>query len=260
MRNKLVITLAAIVLVSGCTTSSQQTTSYSQPTNTSITTTPPIPLTKTSFTLPSDRLNIYTLGDSLTAGDRDDEELGGYPTRLEALIKPNRPNVKAVNIGHSGEDSSGVLEKQLPQTIAAHPDLVLLLIGSNDMWNNCWNENGALTETVAHYEQNIEQILTKLTAANIKVMLGLVDDQSKRPAAREICTATNGLTRMSQIADAFNSVLREQAARYNALLVDFSASDIFTNPTTLADDGNHPNSKGYEVMAQLWFESLKHYL
>ena len=33
-------------------------------------------------------------------------------------------------------------------------------------------------------------------------------------------------------------------------------TDIFTNPATLADDGNHPNAAGYDVIAGMWMRKV----
>jgi lysophospholipase L1-like esterase len=65
-----------------------------------------------------------------------------------------------------------------------------------------------------------------------------------------------------------------QVTRYNAALtalaalpgppelapVDFYATTIFTDPATLADDGNHPNAAGYDAIAALWAAALAQWL
>jgi lysophospholipase L1-like esterase len=47
------------------------------------------------------------------------------------------------------------------------------------------------------------------------------------------------------------------AAQYGALTVDFYDSAIFSDPSTLIEDGNHPNPAGYDLVAELWFEVLR---
>ncbi|MBL8103862.1 MAG: hypothetical protein JNM02_15115, partial [Anaerolineales bacterium] len=44
--------------------------------------------------------------------------------------------------------------------------------------------------------------------------------------------------------------------QYGALTVDFYNTGIFTNPDTLADDGNHPNPAGYDLITQAWYKAL----
>ncbi len=73
-------------------------------------------------------------------------------------------------------------------------------------------------------------------------------------------TTADDLAHMSAHITAYNEIIRRKAAEYNAVSVDFHDTDIFTNPATLYDDGNHPNSSGYEQVAQIWFAALEPYL
>lgn len=98
--------------------------------------------------------------------------------------------------------------------------------------------------------------MSRLSQANIKIFVGLVDDQSRRPDAVNVCTSSAGRTRMTQIANAFNNIIRTKATTYGATVVDFYNTTIFTNSTTLSDDGNHPSAAGYAAMAQLWFNAI----
>jgi lysophospholipase L1-like esterase len=50
------------------------------------------------------------------------------------------------------------------------------------------------------------------------------------------------------------------AARHGVVTVDFYNTDIFTNPATLYDDGNHPNSAGYDAITQKWWQVLQGYI
>ncbi len=61
---------------------------------------------------------------------------------------------------------------------------------------------------------------------------------------------------MSEQVKRYNTIITEKAAQYGALTVDFYNSDIFTNPETLADDGNHPNPAGYDLITQAWYKQL----
>ena len=211
----------------------------------------------TSNNLPSGELTFYALGDSLTEGDRDETDMGGYPPRLQSKIEEVRPGSRVISIGRSGNDSTGVVDGQLSTAVSARPDGALVLIGSNDMWQDCWNDNDTSADTISTYRNNMETIMSRLHSANIKIYVGLVDDQSRRPAANDICTSASNISRMSRIATAFNNIIREKAQTYNATIVDFNNSTIFTSSNTLSDDGNHPNAAGYEAMARLWFAAVR---
>ncbi len=221
----------------------------------------PTPSTNTNsaVSVHTGALTIYSLGDSLTAGDGDDSGQNGYPNRLLADINSIRPGSTIHNIGVSGVDSSTLVQDQLPQALQAHPDLVTVLIGSNDMWQDGWNDTDTSTATIQNYRDNIETILSQLHQAGIKVYIGLVDDQSLRPAAQGSGMSLNDTqrARMSRIATAFNQIIQQKAAQYGATTVDFYHTTIFTSSSTLADDGNHPNANGYDAMTGLWFNAIR---
>lgn len=254
----------------------------------------PIPLEATQVTAPTDApvaqppaetlpplpagpLTIVTLGDSLTQGDGDDSGRG-YPGRLLDLINASRPGSDLVNLGQSGWSSDALIngdqgiESQLTRGVAAVNKAVsegrgviaLVWIGSNDLWylyeyGDGTDENDAAD--LSRYETNLDMILKGLTGAGARVAVALLDDQSRRPVALKGEAFTNisaeELQRMSAQVVRYNQVLKNKAAQYGAVTVDFYSSFIFTNPATLYDDGNHPNQAGYDIIAEMWFNALK---
>ncbi|MBN8579666.1 MAG: hypothetical protein J0L96_03255, partial [Anaerolineae bacterium] len=109
-------------------------------------------------------------------------------------------------------------------------------------------------------EPNIETILSDLRSTGAQVIIALLDDQSQRPVALrgEAFTAItpDELAMMSEQVKRYNAIIQSQAAQYGALTVDFYNSDIFIIPATLADDGNHPNAAGYDLITQAWYKAL----
>ncbi len=230
--------------------------------------------------LPVGALSIVSLGDSLTQGDGDDSGLGGYPPRLQALVEALRPGSQALNLGRSGWASIDLITglngepSQLEQALAAKPQVAMVWIGSNDLWYLYEYGPDPITAEAEQadlqaYETNIDTILGRLTQSGAKVLIALLDDQSKRPVvanppnpAEPAFTATSAddLARMSAHVNAYNEIIRRKAAQYGAQTVDFFTTDIFTNPATLYSDGNHPNTAGYEKITQIWFAALEPYL
>ncbi|MGA3056713.1 MAG: SGNH/GDSL hydrolase family protein [Candidatus Limnocylindrales bacterium] len=227
-------------------------------------------------TLQPGALTIATLGDSLTEGQGDDSGRDGYPGRLKSLIDPLRPGTRIVNVGHSGWTSTDLINGQngepseLSQAIDARPDVALVWIGSNDLWY-LYEGGPEPMETsfeqadLATYEANIDRILRELTGHSAVVFIALLDDQSKRPVVAhpnptepvfsEMTAADLAL--MSAHVKAYNEAIRRTAARYGATTVDFFNTTIFTDPATLYGDGNHPNTAGYDRVAQIWFAAVK---
>jgi lysophospholipase L1-like esterase len=207
-------------------------------------------------------LTVVALGDSLTEGQGDDSGSGGYPPRLQTLLEALRPGTQVQNFGHSGWASIDLINglegqpSQLEQAEAADADLALVWIGSNDLWY--LYEYGPEQMTVENeqldlqtYEANLDTILSRLSQAGAQIFIALLDDQSKRPVVADPPNPAE---------PAYNEIIRRKAAEYGALTVDFYNTDIFTNPATLYDDGNHPNVAGYEQIAQIWFAALEPYL
>lgn len=226
--------------------------------------------------LPSGPVAMVALGDSLTQGDGDDTG-PGYTLRLLDMVNAIRPGSTMTNFGQSGWNSdalikgdqglSGQLTRSLGELEIAAAEgrgaVALVWIGSNDLWylyefGEGTNENDALD--AEHFASNMDVILGELRAAGAQVIIALLDDQSKRPVALkgEAFTAItpDELNRMSLQVTRYNEIISEKAAQYGALTVDFYSTDIFTNPVTLYDDGNHPNAAGYDIIAQKWFDAL----
>ena len=230
--------------------------------------------------IPVGALSIVSLGDSLTRGDGDDSGIGGYPPRLKILVDALRPGSQMLNLGRSGWAAIDLINgingerPQLDEALADHPQLVTIWIGSNDLWYlyeygpDPMTAEAEQTDLQA-YESNIDIILSRLTQSGAKVLIALLDDQSKRPVvvnppnpAEPAFTAISAddLARMSAHVKTYNEIIRRKAAQYGAETVDFYNTDIFTNPATLYDDGNHPNTAGYEKITQIWFAALSPYL
>jgi lysophospholipase L1-like esterase len=106
----------------------------------------------------------------------------------------------------------------------------------------------------------MDAILSALKENGIKAFVALVDDQAKRPVAftADVEPYTQeDRDRMSRRAVAYNEVIAGKAAEHGATTVDFFNTDLLTNPETLAADGNHPNAKGYDLIARKWFEAIE---
>jgi lysophospholipase L1-like esterase len=227
--------------------------------------------------LPPGPISMIAIGDSLTEGDGD-ESGRGYPGRLLALVNEIRVGSTITNFGRSGWNSSALIDGdqgllgQLPRAVdeiaiaksQGRGVVVLVWIGSNDLWY-LYEFGGDVgdeqeVQELAHFSENIDTILSELRNAGAEVIIALLDDQSKRPIALAgqafVEITPDELNRMAIQVVRYNEVITQKADQYGALTVDFYNTDIFTNRSTLYDDGNHPNANGYDVIAQKWFEVL----
>lgn len=213
-------------------------------------------------------LRVVCIGDSLTAGDGDDGGKG-YPGRLQARLQRARPGSKVANYGVAGQTSQMVLEgyeqhgSQVKQALAFHPDVACVWVGSNDLWYLYEYNNPTAADEAADvqkFRKRVRAIIEAFRTQHVRVVIALLDDQSKRPVARAgkafqgISAAE--LVRMSRQVAAYNAVIREEAARLSATVVDFNATTIFVDPSTLSDDGNHPNARGYDRVTDVWWKAF----
>ncbi|MSP12990.1 MAG: SGNH/GDSL hydrolase family protein [Chloroflexi bacterium] len=238
--------------------------------------------TATATLLPPGAVTLATLGDSLTEGDGDNFELGGFPGRLLPLLQGRRPASTVTNLGHSGWDSemlingNGGVPSQLNQAVtllnqaaaAGQAPMAMVWIGSNDLWYLYSNEGetppGEEQQDVQHFTGNIDTILRTLRGAGAAVFIALLDDQSKRPVMADPAirmailpgiSATEVISMSLQVTR-YNQAIAGMAAQHGASTVDFYHTTIFTDTATLNEDGIHPNGAGYDLITQIWFSAM----
>lgn len=231
---------------------------------------PPVPIT-------SGPINLIAIGDDLTRGVGDN--IGrGYPGRLLELVSQIRPNSTVINFGQPGWTSddlnhgrgqfSGQLERAVGEVQSAYSQgrgaIVLVWVGENDLWELYSGKTEVAPEReeqdVKRFSGNIETMLSLIRETGAAVIVARLDDQSLRPArtrSEAYPDITAGeLERMSAQIRKYNAVIDAAAQKYNAFTVNFYGSEIFTQPATLASDGYHPNSAGYDLISQVWYKAV----
>ena len=143
------------------------------------------------------------------------------------------PDVRTLNFGRGGDTTDHVLER-LDEVIAAQPDEIVVLVGTNDL---------GLRQTVEHLVRNTETICVNLRRA-LPGSRMLV--QSVMPRGREYA---------SRIQEA-NIHLRQFASTVHAQFLDLwptmALDDGELNPL-YTDDRLHLSSAGYEA----WLGELR---
>ena len=220
-------------------------------------------------------VTLVTLGDSLTYGEGDQEGIGFTGRLLEAIdAADGRSGSTLVNLGQSGWDSAQMVEGQLPDAVTAVGEaegaaLATVLIGSNDLWYVYANSPGDDTTTddedtaLELYRANLDSAVTALQDAGAVIVVGLPDDQSLRPIAADIELlrgyfpefTEDEVGRMSALAQRFAATAEEVATQHGAPTV-VTDDPFWTDASTMADDGGHPNGAGYEVLAQLFLTAI----
>jgi lysophospholipase L1-like esterase len=179
---------------------------------------------------------VVFLGDSITDG-WDDEGAGGF--------FPGRP---WVNRGISGQTTPQMLVRFRPDVLALQPKAVVILAGTNDIAGN----TGPMP--LSAVEDNIASMAELARAHGIRVVLASVlpvsdtgKDAQGQPLDRTRCRPP------AQIAE-LNGWLRSYARANGHVYLDYASALADASGrlrADLADDGLHPNAKGYAVMTPL---------
>jgi uncharacterized repeat protein (TIGR02543 family) len=199
---------------------------------------------------------ILPLGDSITDGYT---VLGGYriplfstahaanqhityvgslqngPTTVDGVTFPRN------NEGHDGWTITQIAGLVPSPALSSSPNIILLHIGTNDMYNGTSVAPGAA--------QRLDSLVGSLVsnAPNALIVVAKIipnSDSSREP-----------------IVQAYNSDLAPYiTARISkgqhVVLVDQHANF----PTSELQDGTHPNTAGYAQMASVWYAAIKQYL
>jgi lysophospholipase L1-like esterase len=154
------------------------------------------------------------------------------------------PGKDYVNRGISGQVTSEMLGRLKPDVIDVRPRAMILLAGTNDL------SRGTDTRTI---ENNLIAITELARANNIKVILCSilpVSDYHKTENPRFEMTKTHDPAKIREVNQWMQSYCRSGVCTY----VDYFSAMVDSAgmlQSDLADDGLHPNAKGYRIMAPL---------
>jgi lysophospholipase L1-like esterase len=186
---------------------------------------------------------IYVgFGDSITEGTGD-EEGGGYPPRLEALLVARGHNVDVRNRGLAGETTAEGLTR-LDAVLAQGGDVLLLMEGTNDV------PRYVSPETTVF---NLDEMASKARRAGMDVVMATIIPRS--PTAH--VDDENVLTQY------WNEAIRDLAGTSERELAD-PYEEFITTPNMFnelydrdpLDPVGHPNARGYDRLAHVFLDVI----
>lgn len=181
--------------------------------------------------------NICVFGDSLVYGMGDNIE-GGWVTRLQHKIKGKN---KFWNFGIPGDQTSDLLERIEKESNEKKPDIAIVLIGANDsQYQDPQNKNETLID-IKTYKDNlgkIFKILNKYTQEIIFIGLPKMNDEITNNWTYKYHFCNDNLKKYDSVIQEF---CKENNLKYVHIFDLLDESDL--------SDGAHPNSKGYEKIA-----------
>ena len=172
--------------------------------------------------------------------------MGNSITELWTTVSPSFfDNKNYVNRGISGQTTPQMLIRFRQDVINLNPFAVVILAGINDIAQNTG------PSTIQMIKNNIISMIELANSNKIHVILCSVLPAEKFPWFPEILPA-------QKVVD-LNKELREYADKNNMLYVDYFS--LMVNETMgmkkeLANDGVHPNKKGYLIMEKTLLKAI----
>jgi sialate O-acetylesterase len=207
-----------------------------------------------------DKMTIACIGDSITFGARlDSPEVDSYPAQLQQLVGEEH---KVINFGVGGctmlRKGHPTVWNELPKIKEAHPDIVIISLGTNDTCGmgtcgerKCWEYKD---EFMVDYQDFIDTLQTFLShpkiwiAAPSPMVLETPGLNSERVAGLSIRKP-----RLQELIALVKQVASEQQVSFIDLNTPLDhRPELFTEK-----DGVHPNRLGYRAIAELVYEELK---
>lgn len=169
-------------------------------------------------------VNIICFGDSLTYGYGVDKG-SDYPSLLARMI-----NIPVINAGVDGDTSIEGLKRLNSDVLEKKPLLVIIEFGGNDF---------------------LKQVPISLTFSNINEMIDNVQ-------AKGVMVALVDISAGMLFAE-YRAQFHRIAKQKGAIFIPSILEGIVTNPN-LKSDFLHPNSNGYNIIAQRVYRQIIPYL
>lgn len=169
-------------------------------------------------------IKIVAFGDSLIAGFglKANES---FPAQLETALRKKGHNVEIVNAGVSGDTTSGGLSR-LDWSVQDGTDAVIVVLGANDMLRGMEPEIA---------RKNLEQIVSRLKARKIEVILGGMRAAPNLGA---------------DYAKKFDSIYADLAKEHDISIYPFFLDGVAGQRDLNLSDGIHPTPKGVSLVVE----------
>lgn len=177
--------------------------------------------------------NIVFLGDSLSAGYGADIE-NSVPAFFSKKV-----NINVINAGISGDTTSGGLERLKKDVLTHNPVIVIVELGANDYFKS---------ENISNTKKNLKTIIEEIRKTDAVVFIPKFYPK----------TYALGILKPGD------------KKQYDEMFIEFQNMDkVFVienmwknvwGKRELMHDNIHPNAKGYEIMAENYFNEMKPFL
>jgi acyl-CoA thioesterase I len=191
-------------------------------------------------------VTLVFLGDSLIAGVGVNDYQQSFPYLVAKKLSANGLPVKLVDQGIPGARTQDVSDQLMPQVVADQPDIVVVLVGINDIHGNI-----SLAEFKKNYSIILERLTRETKARVYAVTLPLLG--SDRLLFWPYRIYFDWRTKQ------FNAIINEVAAINKVKVVDLygqTKSDLEGASSYYSIDNFHPSAVGYSDWADIIYASL----
>ena len=209
---------------------------------------------------------IVAIGDSITQADTHWTVLGhkntiqgGWVTRLGSMLNENYPDeYEVINKGINGDTAYGVLNRLNRDVILLKPDIVIIAIGTNDIFGNL---GIAPNSTPEFYQTVMIRIFDKLklNLPDTPVFVMGMTTVLRKYAHMKFGNFLPPQKDLQTIFNDYNNILKELAQNFKLFYVDLPSQwpgDVEARWKFYAD-GIHPNDAGYDLMAESLYDTLR---
>ena len=186
------------------------------------------------------------IGDSSTEGLDDpsgDGSFRGWANRLAehlARVQASQGGLLYANLGVRGRKTRQIRDQQLTCALAMRPDLVTLFSGTNDVVSRSFDLSAVAAD--------LEEMMAAVRATGAVLLTFTMPDLVPvMPLAR----------RLGPRLAALNAAIRSAATRTDALLVDFAAHPVASDPRLWSPDRLHANALGHARIAAALAHALE---
>lgn len=192
---------------------------------------------------------VYCLGDSITYGSGLSQEmrsLACYPAQLQELLGAK---YQVMNYGVSGRTLTDVPERSyrdtgyLDMVKMQSPDILVVMLGTNDSKEDVWDAQ--------RYQEEYVALVEELQAIESEPDIYLMIPPEAFPY--EDGVIVYGINN-DIIHDEIRHIVRTVSEETGAGLIDLYA--VTENHPEYFVDGVHPNEQGYEVLAKAVYEQI----
>lgn len=192
---------------------------------------------------------VYCLGDSITYGSglpQEQRPLACYPAQLQELLGAK---YQVMNYGVSGRTLTDVPERSyrdtgyLDMVKLQSPDILVVMLGTNDSKEDVWDAQ--------RYQEEYVALVEELQAIESEPDIYLMIPPEAFPY--EDGVIVYGINN-DIIHDEIRHIVRTVSEETGAGLIDLYA--VTENHPEYFVDGVHPNEQGYEVLAKAVYEQI----